>query len=261
MNSFSQIKDRSIYNQSDYENENIIPIQAENGQQSPEETLQDYMDEDIELLLRYALDTGKSIPDEVGQLLSEAGFENSFLAHKLICESLAPATPETVKYILKYQKKKTIFFSNIPLVRNFIFVAIVAIAGLITSGLFPEVNHDTLSRGILNNNGIPLLINLIFLCSAAGIGAIFFILSQITKEVKNATLSTDDGTYYWTMLIMGMLSGLIMSEMIVLNQELDNQSVEMNRLLFALLGGFSSEIVFSIMQKIMEKVRDIIAGS
>ncbi len=59
------------------------------------------------------------------------------------------------------------------------------------------------------------------------------------------------------MLIMGMLSGLIMSEVIVLNQEVDNQSVEMNRLLFALLGGFSSETVFSIMQGIMAKIKAV----
>ena len=139
-------------------------------------------------------------------------------------------------------------------------IAVLAIISLIVSGLSADVNKETLSQGILNNSGFPLLKNLIFLCSGSVIGAVFFILSKLTKEVKQASLSVNDSTYYWAMLIMGMLSGLIMSEMIVLNEGIDNQSVEMNRLIFALLGGFSSETVFSILQGIMAKIKAVTTG-
>lgn len=264
MNTFSQIKDRSAYVQAleddEMETTNVLDISDVRDERVNKDPLHEYIEKDIDLLMRYSLDQGKKLPAEVGNLVSTGSFEDAFMAHKLICEALQPATPETIKYILKYQKKNTLFFSNIPLVRNFILVAILAIGGLIGSGLSPKVNATALSKGILNNEGIPLLINLIFLCSAAAIGSVFFILSRLTKEVKNATLNSDDTTYYWTMLIMGVLSGLIMCEIIILSQAVDNQSVEVNRLLFALLGGFSSEVVFTILQKIMQKVRDIING-
>jgi uncharacterized membrane protein len=257
MNLSSIIRNKSGYSNSLKRREKFTNLKlTEEGENS----VLDRIHDDMVLLIAHASNSGKVIPPQVGDLLKERNFDNYFKAHEIICKAMEPATPETIKYLKRFKRKKTIFFSNIPLVRNFIIVALLAIASLMISGLSSEVNEETLSKGILNNHGISLLKNLIFLCSASAIGAVFFILSRLTKEVKQASLSVDDSTYYWAMLIMGMLSGLIMSEVIVLNQEIENQSVEMNRLLFALLGGFSSETVFSIMQGIMAKIRAVTAG-
>ncbi|MCG8578151.1 MAG: hypothetical protein MI810_24950 [Flavobacteriales bacterium] len=261
MNVYNQIKDRSSYSQSLIDSEEEEEEIMDTTPLPQEINLHGYIQKDIDVLLRYSFNQGKQLPDEVGQLVATGTFEDAFVAHKMICDILKPATPETIKYQLQFQKKSSFFISNIPLVRNFILIAVLSIAGLILSSLSPLVNETSMSVGILNNSGIPLMLNLIFLCSASAIGAVFFILSKLTKEVKNATLSVDDITYYWIMLIMGMLSGLILCEIIVLEPNMGDQSIEMNKLMFALLGGFSSEIVFSILEKIMEKVRDLITGS
>ena len=218
---------------------------------------------EIEAMVSYILNKGKEIPVSVCELVSSHEIEDLVQAHNALSKIIAPSNPETISYVRNYigAKKKVYLFSHIPLVRNFIIIAIISIASLVLSGLSVEVNTETLSKGILNNSGIPLLKNLIFLCSGAGIGTVFFLLSKLTKEVKEATLSRDDTTYYWAMLIMGMLSGLILSEIVVLNHSgLGEQSIELNRLLFALVGGFSSEVVYGILQTIMSKIQGLVSG-
>jgi len=218
--------------------------------------------EEVLIMLQYALHTGIKIPDEVGVLLSDTTISNYIKAHGIICDLLAPSTPQTILYISKYYKQgsKYIFFSKIPLIRNFMIVAIISFMSLIISGLSPEVNRTQLSKGILENDGATLLHNLIFLSSASLIGASFFLLSKLIKEVKEATLSAHDYSYYWIMLIMGVISGMILSEGITINKMTIGDSIEVNRLLFAILGGFSSEIVYRVLQSIMLKLQSVIAA-
>lgn len=219
--------------------------------------------QEIEVMTNYILNKGIEIPETVCQFLVSEDLKDHIKAHGQLSKIVAPSSPETIEYLKQYETKgnKFVPFSNIPLVRNFMIVAILAIAALITSGQSEIVKAENLKKGILNNDGEELLINLAFLCSAAGIGTVFFLLSKLIGEVKDATLSKNDSTYYWAMLIMGVLSGLILSEMVVINQEAINvDSIEINRLLFALLGGFASEVVYGILQSIMGKIRALVSG-
>ncbi|TRX54850.1 hypothetical protein FNH22_19035 [Fulvivirga sp. M361] len=216
---------------------------------------------EVDIITTYVLGKGKKIPEQVCQLIVSHKLSELLLAHGQLCELIKPSTPESILYLRQYLHSKPYLFSPIPLARNFIVIALLSVTLLLGIGLSEDVNSEILSKGILNNSGLPLLKNLVFLCSGAGIGTVFFLLSKLTKEVKEATLVKNDITYYYAMLIMGILSGLIMSEMIVLNQSnLDGQSVEMNRLLFALLGGFSSELVYGMLQAIVNRLRTIVGA-
>ncbi len=251
-----------IYNQETYNSTDFSQIEKEiksnetdDSQKQLQSILRDKVKSEIHSITTFLFNKGKKISDKTILLIKSDQLEDLLLAHGDLCELIKPATPEAIKYLERCIGLKQYLFSPIPLVRNFIILALIAIASLLGSGLSPDVNAEILSKGILNNSGISLLKNLVFLCSGAGIGTVFFLLSKLTKEVKEATLSKSDTTYYWSMLIMGILSGLIMSEIIVINQESLSEDVEMNRLIFALLGGFSSEVVYSIMQAIMNKIR------
>ncbi len=250
-------QDQEKYNPIDVEHHphEIEPLAIDDSQQQLQSILKDKVKGEINSVASFLFHKGKKIPDKTRVLLNSDQLEDLLFVHGELCELIKPATPEAIQYLERFREYKRYLFSPIPLVRNFIVVALLAIVCLLGSGLSEDVNAEILSKGILNNSGISLLKNLIFLCSGAGIGTVFFLLSKLTKEVKEATLSKSDTTYYWAMLIMGMLSGLIMSEIIVINQENISEDVEMNRLIFALLGGFSSEVVYSIMQGIMNKIR------
>ena len=239
-----------------YGSENFL----ENENDFPELLLK--IKREINLMLFYALHSGKKISEEVGILVSGSTVADTIKAHRMICDALAPATPETIAYISTFYQRKKQFniLSPIPLVRNFTLITIIAIISIVASSLSPEVSTENLSKGVLNNHGLSLLINLIFLSSASLMGAAFFLLSKLTRAVKEATLSPDDSTYYWAMLIMGILSGMILSEGVSVQKDLLSGSVETNRLIFAILGGFSSEIVYKILQSIMQKIQSAIAA-
>ena len=218
--------------------------------------------QEINMMMNYALRSGRKIPEEATTLLHSGNTAQLIKAHGILCDTLAPATPETIMYTGKFynRKKSFVLFSPIPLVRNFTIISITAIISLVVSSLSSEVNTETLSKGILNNHGVSLLMNMLFLCSASLMGASFFLLSKLTKEVKEASLSADDATYYWTMLIMGILSGMILSEGVSVQADAVSASVETNRLVFAILGGFSSEVVYKILQNIMQKIQSAISA-
>lgn len=238
----------------------VQPEETGNGEDFP--ALKPKIKQEINMMLNHALHSGKKIPEGVMALLHSGHTAQLIKAHGFICDALAPATPETIMYTRKFydKKKRFVLFSPIPLVRNFTVISIVAVLSLVISSLSSEVNTETLSKGVLNNHGFSLLINLLFLCSAALMGASFFLLSKLTKEVKEASLSADDATYYWTMLIMGILSGMILSEGVSVNTDAVSASVETNRLVFAILGGFSSEVVYKILQNIMQKIQSAISA-
>ena len=84
-----------------------------------EDSLLEEIHDDIVLLLRYVSNSGVKIPEETYLLLKERNFQNYFKAHEIICETIKPATPETIRYLAKFKHKKSFIFSNIPLVRNF----------------------------------------------------------------------------------------------------------------------------------------------
>ncbi|PIB35277.1 hypothetical protein BFP72_07630 [Reichenbachiella sp. 5M10] len=222
-----------------------------------ETTMYDKVRTDVNCIATHIMNKGKSIPKEAARLLNSNSLDELILAHGIMCEAIHPSMPESILYLDQCSSKSRGLFSPIPLVRNFIFIAILAIGSLLGIGLSADVSSEVLSKGILDNSGWPLLKNLIFICSGACVGTIFFLLSKLTKEVKEATLVRGDATYYWIMLIMGMLSGLIMSEVIVINKTGLEGDVEMNRLIFALLGGFSSEVVYGILQTVMNKISSI----
>ena len=265
MTILNKIKDRRSYKDTPSKNITLVNHNASksDGLINSSE-MEAYTIRNIKYMYTYALQKGKTIPENASTLLHSNNFNDVLKFHSELCKIIAPASPETIAYLNRcnLDQRKRIILSPIPLVRYFIIIAIIAIIALISSGLSADVNTETLSKGILNNHGLSLFKNLLFLCSASLIGVVFFLLSKLTNAVKQATLSKDDSTYYWAMLIMGMLSGLIMSEVIVLNQEsLEDQSVEMNRLLFALLGGFSSEVVYGILQSVMDKIGKLLGGN
>ncbi|NER13709.1 hypothetical protein GWK08_09685 [Leptobacterium flavescens] len=279
MNIYDKIKERSAYDipveentagediqapsvETPEENEMLTFHPVESNETVAEDDMTLKIKEELHTITHYAMYTGKKISDEVGQLIHSEYTSDLVKAYNMVCDALLPATPQTIMYISRYyeSKKKFYIFSPIPLVRNFMIVAILAVLSLMVTGLSSEVNAVELSKGILENDGKILMLNLLFLSSASVTGASFFLLSKLIREVKDATLSPEDSTYYWIMLLMGMLSGIILSEGVSVNQVVLDDSIEVNRLLFAILGGFSSEIVYRILQSIMEKVQSLIAA-
>ncbi|WP_299258487.1 hypothetical protein [uncultured Aquimarina sp.] len=223
----------------------------------------DELSHDINNMLSFAIYNGMTINTEVNTLIQNSSVDDLINAHNLLCKNIAPATPKSIEFTKKlYQqgKEKTLF-SKLPLVRNLIFLSIFFLTAFIITGLSPDVNNDSLDKGIMDNQGISLLLNLGFLTAISGLGVIFYLLKNVSASVKNGTLVPEDTIYYIALIVLGVIAGLISSEIISFYQK-DPKDINLfNKGLMALIGGFSSDAIFSILQGIIDRIKAIFIPS
>lgn len=109
----------------------------------------------------------------------------------------------------------------------------------------------------MNNNGISLLLNIGYLSSIAGLGVLFYLLKNVSYSIKNSTLVPEDTVYYIAMIILGMMAGIIASEIIPFGDTDPNDINLFNKSVLALVGGFSSDAIFSVLQGIIDRIKTI----
>ena len=122
-------------------------------------------------------------------------------------------------------------------------------------GLLPSVNEKNQAAGILASSGMTLLYNLLFICSASLLGVMFYLLKTISDKIKNYTLLPVDAIEVNSTIIIGLISGFIISELFNFDIDTIASSIEMQKMTLALLGGFSSDAIFSTLQAIVNKVK------
>ncbi|SEB50219.1 hypothetical protein SAMN04489761_1078 [Tenacibaculum sp. MAR_2009_124] len=214
---------------------------------------------EINHMLSYAIYNGVIINTEVNSLIQNSSVDNLINAHNILVKNIAPVTPKSIEYakrIRDNQKGKPIF-NKIPLVRNLVILAIVFLVIFITTGLSPQVNNISLNKGIMNNSGISLLLNLTFLSTVSGLGVLFFLLKKISEAIKNTTLVEEEFVSYTAQILIGIIAGLIMSEIISFYSSDEKSITLFSKSILALIGGFSSDAIFSIIHGIINRIKSI----
>lgn len=222
-----------------------------------DETMMNFKQE-LENMLMFAMHTGKTINTDVNSLIESDKISDLINAHNILIKNIAPATPNSIAYlnvVSKDDQKKSLF-KKLPIIRNLIILAVVFLAIFIGTSLSDEVNTLSLSKGILSNSGKSLLLNILFLCAISGLGVMFFLLKSISEGIKNATLLPEQSIYYVALIILGIISGLILSEIVSSYNDKGELSI-FNNAVLALIGGFSSDAIFSILQGIINKIKSI----
>lgn len=219
------------------------------------------LSQEINSMLVYASRNGIAINTDVISLVQNSSVDDLINAHNMMSKNVAPATPKSINYTraLYADDSKSSLFAKMPLIRNLIILALVFLIAFVFTALSPQVNNDSLDLGVLNNDGISLLINLAFLASVSGLGVTFYLLKSVSSSVKKGTLVPEDSIYYIALIVLGVIAGLIMSEIISLYSS-DPKGVNLfNKSILALIGGFSSDAIFSVLQSIIEKIKAIFA--
>ena len=217
----------------------------------------DELSTEINNMLSFASYNGIIINTEINSLIQNSSVDDLINAHNLLAKNIAPATPKSIAYSKKlYEKEKDkSFLSKLPLVRNLIFLALFFLLTFIISGLSPLVNNDSLDEGVLSNHGTSLLVNLGFLASVSGLGVVFYLLKSVSTSVKQGTLVPEDTIYYIALIILGLISGLMSSEVLSLYTDNPDKINLINKSVLALIGGFSSDGIFTILQGIITKMK------
>lgn len=217
------------------------------------------LNDEINLMLTFASNNGLIINTEVNTLIQSDSINDLINAHNLLCKNVAPATPKSIGYtnhIRSIDRSKSVF-KQIPLVRNLVILALLFLVAYVSFGQTKDVNNSSLDKGVLNNDGLSLLLNLGFLSSIAGLGVLFHLLKKVSGDVLNSTLVPEETINYVSQILLGIMSGLIISEMIVFYSNNPNDINLFNKSLLALIGGFSADAIFSVLEGLILRLKNI----
>ena len=216
------------------------------------------MKEELENMLSFALRNGKVINTDLSPLIISDNLDDLVNAHNILAKNIAPATPKTIKYLkrLNAEEHSRTIFSKLPIIRNLIILALLFLCLFIGTSLSSQVDNASLAKGVLANDGTPLLLNLLFLCATSGLGVVFYLLKSVSEGIQKGTLMPEQSIYYVGLIVLGIMSGLILSE--IVSTYNDGYSLTVfNSSVLALVGGFSSDAIFSVLQGVINKIKAV----
>jgi hypothetical protein len=238
------------------------PVKKEVAKKVPgisQEVIGELSDE-INNMLSFAVYNGLTVNTEVNSLIQNSNVDDLINAHNLLCKNVAPATPKSIVYTKKLYEKvaKKSIFNRLPLLRNLMLLSLFFLIAFIAIGQSDLVNNASLKNGIMNSSGAALVLNLSYLASVAGLGVLFYLLKEVSTSLKKGTLVPEDSIAYMSQILLGIMAGLIMSEILspyIIDP--DSKVSMFNKSVLALIGGFSSDAIFSILQGMINKIKGI----
>jgi len=245
-----------------YNNSSDVQVRSSANSSEFDEALSEF-----HLMLRYALAEGFALDDSTRQAVTavqqrlvasvgmpagvEAGivdFGQLMAAHAALSKIIAPATPLSLK-ATEPAPGRLGSLRRPPLIMAMIIVAIIAAIGfVVTSVLFGPSNPSSVGEK-LN------------WCFAAALGAVFYVLFTAHNYVKDRTFDPRYNSLYVIRFVLGVLAGLILA--IVLGAPLLSKNSTVSSLgpaVIVLLGGFSTEAVYQILQRLVDMLLAAVRG-
>jgi len=224
----------------------------------------DIIRSDVDLMFKFASNSGKKLPEKFNLTDDDKNFENLISNYNSLLDIVKPATPESILYLnaeLNNVDKNGKWYL-IPIYTKCILYAVIALLVMIGVSLHPDVNVDNQKIGLLESNGKILLLNLAFICAASLLGVMFYLLKTIGDKIKKSSLMPHDSIQLNAAIIIGIISGFVVTELFALNSDaLDNtQFLVIHKMTLALLGGFSSDAIFSILSGIVAKFKNMFSA-
>ena len=206
---------------------------------------------ELQLMLRYALGEGFELDDNTRQAVAEAqgpiDFGKLMTAHAALSKVIAPATPLSLK-ATEPARGPLGSLRRPPLILAMILVGALSAIGFVVTILYTTTSKSPAGEK-LN------------WCFAAALGAVFYVLFTALSYVKDRTFDPRYNPLYVIRFVLGVLAGLILA--IVLGAPLFNKNTTISGLgpsVIALLGGFSTEAVYQVLQRLVDMLLAAIRG-
>jgi hypothetical protein len=155
---------------------------------------------------------------------------------------------------------------RVRIVRYQMLLALVSLVCFIGLSLTEYVNHP-INGNIFESSGIPLLICELFYLSAAGLGASFAGLFHVDREISAGTFDPRHQASYWMRFLLGLIAGLLLATLIDTHAGASSAAagtpsgLQFSQAALALLGGFSSSVVFRILSRMVETLETMVRGN
>ena len=197
-------------------------------------------------------------------------FKAIALIHLELARVVAPAKPRGILLLEQESTSSWNFLGPVPLVRQMMVLAIISLIAFVLVSLSSSVSETEIVRGLLSHSGLPLLLNILFLLAASALGASFAGLFQANKYCVEGAYDPKYDSSYWVRFVLGLISGLILAELIFSytspdaalgNGDLSKGAQALVKPILAMLGGFSSDLVFRILSRLVASVESLVRGN
>lgn len=222
----------------------------------------DAIKNDLGLMMNYAINSGIEIPNTI--VLSNTPDDATLIDnYNSLRKVIAPTTVKSIRYINSQMilGGHTRKWYEIPIFTKCVVIAAVALVALIVISLSPDVNVENQAKGLLASSGKVLFLNLSFICAASLLGVMFYLLKSFADKIRDYTLIPANAIELNAAIIIGVISGFVISELFAYSLDnISNQYIEIQKMTLALLGGFSSDAIFSTLQGIVNKFKKLVTN-
>jgi hypothetical protein len=252
---------------------------------SADADLRHHLAAECDAMARHAFARGLQMPSSVLQsldfieqtlddTLESASLEQLGQLHMELSDVVAPAMPQTI-YLLQRDKSQGSWLASLgplPAIRRLLLATLLFTLTFVLVSTSGEINHENMARDIYSMNGLALLEVLVFLMSAAGMGACFHALFVAHTYIGDGTYDPRYDSSYWTRIGLGVIAGLIMSQLIPIGPDAEAAAAGvagagagdgapvMSKPILALLGGFSATMVYTVLERLVETVESLFKG-
>ncbi len=250
-----------------------------------EMSLQEMYVKDCNLMLRYALNKGITVPSSVintlenfnlklridsGESIASGAtvdeklvkdIKNLVNTHERLTKIVYPATPNSIRYISEEENKKSWwrFVSPIGFVRQMMAAAVFCLIMFMALSWVKVVGLNTTQDEFLSMVGFERFSNILFFLTAAGLGASFAELFKADEYITKGTFEERYRFSYWARFMLGLIAGLLFATLIPLGDP-ETEWGKLARPTVAMIGGFSSSVVYKTLRRLVEMVEIFIGG-
>lgn len=236
-------------------------------------------------MAKFAMAKGKSVP--VSAIMSIEAFEDHSLdangtnsspqirrdlditalvdTHYFLARLIEPAAPQTILLLDQEQKTGSMlkFLGPITLVRELMLVALISLFIFVSLMSSPLIDSASLAEDVLKADGMEQVARLIFYIGAAGLGASFAALYKANDYITNGTFDPSYQASYWIRLSLGIIAGLLLAVLISEDslQSRGMLSKGVIRPLLAILGGFSADLLYAFLIRMVETFKSLFESS
>ena len=229
-------------------------------------------------MISFAIKEGKVLKNPNLELIdgspeSYSGSTEELLGiYNYLIKVVKPATPRMIMHLEATEKRSTLvrILGPIPIVRQFTVLAMVSLFAFILTSLSAEINTHTIQLSILQGSGMAQVKRLIFLISCASVGASFYGLFKMNYLLNKQNFDLSLTHTYWSRYILGIVAGLLLSELFIgmiepsiggVDHETPMGSIGyLLKPTLAILGGFSADLVYTILSRLVETVESLFKG-
>lgn len=206
-------------------------------------------------------------------------------AHKNLSALVAPAMPKTLAILnvdptggnLSDQEQRAEYFppaftwlGTVRLVRMMMGVAILLLPLFIGLAIVrgPDLAN---AEGIFDGDFVDKVATGTYLVVASALGASFAALFKARRFIENLSYDDQYESSYWMRFVLGLLAGLILSVALsnflpTPDQGTNGETAQGAVLnisvpLLALMGGFSSDLVYRILKRVIDAIDALLQGS